>query len=187
MPHVPPDLRARLFADAEEIWDGHRARLGGRFSSFIPTDYEEAYAALVAQCEAGDTFVELGAGAGVVTILADMLGFDAYGIELDDWLVTQAIDLAERYHSDATFVAGSFVPAEVRDEVEHVPADFMSEVDGADAWDELGMTLGDFDVIYDYHWPEQADLHASLLERFGRSGAVVLRYSAEAGFEVSHL
>ena len=176
-----------LFADAAAIWDEHRRENGGRFSSFIPTDYALALDALREVRDVGDAFVELGSGAGVVTILADSLGFDSYGVEIDPWLVSRSEELAEKFESAATFVAGSFVPLALRDEVEHLQADFATEIDGADAWSEIGMGLRDFDVIYDYHWPEQADLHSDMLARFARPGATVLRYSAEHGFEVSVL
>lgn len=180
-------MHDELFADAARIWDEHRRAGGGRFSSFIPTDYALAFDALRAVRDIGDAFVELGSGAGVVAILADSLGFDSYGIEIDPWLVSQSEALAERHGSGATFVAGSFVPLALRDEVEHLQADFAAEIDGADAWAEMGLALRDFDVIYDYHWPEQADLHADMLARWGRPGATVLRYSADHGFETSVL
>ena len=64
------------------------------------------------------SFVELGSGAGVVTILADLLGFDAYGIELDPWLVDAAARLAASVGSGAEFVAGSFVPPGLRETVD---------------------------------------------------------------------
>ncbi len=187
MIEVASDVRERLFDGGERIWREHRERLGGRFSSFIPADYEAAYEALLDVRDRGESFVELGSGAGVITILADLLGFDAYGIEIDDWLVGQSTALADSLESDAQFVAGSFVPVWLREEVEHMPADFLAETEGADAYEELGMQLRDFDVIYDYHWPEQADLHADLLARCGRPGAVVLRFGHVEGFEVTEL
>ncbi|MCA8943169.1 MAG: hypothetical protein KDB80_11470, partial [Planctomycetes bacterium] len=124
-------------------------------------------------------------GAGVVTILADLLGFDAYGIELDPWLVDAAARLAASVGSGAEFVAGSFVPPGLRETVEHQPADTLLETEGVDAWAELGMRLGDFDVVYDYHWPDQADFHGELLARGVRPGATVLRYSHDEGFEAT--
>lgn len=187
MTEVPQTLREELFARGEDLWNEHRARLGGRFSSFIPADYDLAYEALREVRDRGQHFVELGSGAGVVTILADLLGFDASGIEIDDWLVGQSTALADDFQSEAQFVAGSFVPAAMRDEVEHLQADFLAEIEGANAYAELGMDLRDFDVIYDYHWPEQADLHNDMLVRFARPGTVILRFSASEGFEISTL
>lgn len=184
MPAVDPDLRVRLFEDADRVWREHREHLGGKFTSFIPTDYEMACETLCEVAGQGGTFIELGSGAGVVTILADLLGFEAYGIELDGWLVRASERLARAHGSDAEFVHGSFVPQSLREVVDDLSPDTLLETDGADAWDELGMQLADFDVIYDYHWPDQTEFHDQLLER-ARPGATVLRFSSDAGFEVT--
>lgn len=185
---VPSAVVDALVDEAEQLWREFRARVEARFTSFIPCDYALAHEALVPLAhERGGAFIELGSGAGVVTILADLLGFDAYGIELDPWLVERSIDLAERHGSDATFIHGSFVPEAMRDDVEHQPADFLCEVDGQDAFAEIGMELGDFDVIYDYHWPDQHALHNDMLMRYGRPGTVVLRFSDEEGFVATTL
>ena len=42
--------------------------------------------------------------------MADLMGFEASGIELDDSLVRVARELAERSGSNARFVSASFLP-----------------------------------------------------------------------------
>ena len=40
---------------------------------------------------------------GIITIMADMFGFDAYGIEIDAALVATAHEVARRHRSGARF------------------------------------------------------------------------------------
>ena len=54
------------------------------------------------------------AATGVITIMADLLGYDAAGIELDAGLVAIARGLARKYDSKARFAAGSFLPTGYR-------------------------------------------------------------------------
>ena len=62
----------------------------------------------------GGRFLELGSATGVVTIMADLLGFHASGIEIAPELVTEARQLAESYGSDAHFATGSYLPSGYR-------------------------------------------------------------------------
>ena len=67
------------------------AELGREFSHaradnqhrFIAADHADAIPVLRASAGEAHTFLELGSGTGVITILADLLGFEAVGIELD--------------------------------------------------------------------------------------------------------
>ena len=84
------------------------------FHPFVAADYNVVLETLLSlrtpDRGRASTFIELGSGHGVITIMADLLGFDAAGIELDASLVAVARDLAKRYESKARFVAGSYMP-----------------------------------------------------------------------------
>jgi len=177
------DLLEDLGRAGDEVWKRHRDRRGGAFHGFVPADHQGAHEALVALRERADNFVELGAGAGVITIVADLLGFDAYGIEIEPWLVEAATDLAERFGSSATFVEGSFFPRGFDAVGLQADADFHVTYDAApSAWDELGLELDDFDLVYAYPWPGEEPLFERLLRAAGRRGATFLRYAADEGF-----
>ena len=124
------DVFEELLLLGSEIWRDFTARRGGVFTLVIPADHRDARVALEEQCTRASTFLELGSGPGVITILADLLGFDAYGIEIEPKLVEASRDLAERLGSGATFVEGSFVPLEFRDEIELLDADFLTVSEG---------------------------------------------------------
>ncbi|HLM69385.1 MAG TPA: hypothetical protein VK358_17730 [Longimicrobium sp.] len=117
-PALDPVLRTRLHALAEEgreIWDRFdmEVRANG-FHPFVAADYENVLQALLAQRAPGQRFLEWGSATGIITIMADLLGFEAYGIELDARLVQTARELAAKHGSGARFAAGSFLPSGYR-------------------------------------------------------------------------
>lgn len=174
-----------LLLRGSEIWRDFTASRGGRFTLVIPADQRDARAALEEQSACASSFLELGSGAGVITILADLLGFDAYGIEIEPGLVEASQDLAEHLGSGATFVEGSFVPVEFRDEVELLSGDFVTVSEGADAYDELGLTLRDFDLVYGYPWPGEEDWMVELVRREAGPDTSLMMYSVADGFQVT--
>jgi hypothetical protein len=110
-----PALRARLAAlrrEGEAIWDRFDVEVRQQeWHPFVAADYRVVESALLELRRPGATFLEWGSAAGVITIMADLLGFEAYGIEIDGELVHLARALAERFESGARFALGSFLPA----------------------------------------------------------------------------
>src|SRR5919204_5739856 len=108
-------LHARLdalCADGWAVWerfDRTVRELG--FHPFVAADYEAVRAVLLRLRAPGRRFLEWGSASGIITIMADLMGFDACGIELDASLVATARALATRHGSRARFAAGSFLPA----------------------------------------------------------------------------
>ena len=184
---VDPGLLDSLLRSADEAWRDFSAAHGGTFHRFIPADYPSALELLSEECSRSATFLELGSGFGVVTILADLLGYDAYGIELEPELVEISTGLAEEFGSSATFVEGSFVPQDYRDEVHLLDPEFLSvtATEGADAYAELGMDLSDFDLVYVYPWPGEEEWAAELVRRHGGSHTRLMTYAVREGFALS--
>src|SRR5690606_25573777 len=89
----PPDpaLQARLdalLAEGWEIWDRFDREVRDlAWHPFVAADYERVLATLITLRAPGKRFLEWGSATGVITIMADMLGFEACGIELDAGLV----------------------------------------------------------------------------------------------------
>lgn len=184
---LDPELLDGLLRAGAEAWRDFSQTHGGTFHRFIPADYRDAHDLLVRERGRANSFLELGSGFGVVTILADLLGYDAYGIELEPELVDVSIGLAEDFQSDATFVEGTFVPAEFRDEVALLDPDFLSvtATEGADAYAELEMDLADFDLVYVYPWPGEEEWAAELVARHGGPQTRMVTYSVRDGFQVA--
>ncbi len=184
---LEPDLRARLtalFLEGQEIWNRFETEVRQKeWHPFIHGNYERILDALLAQMALGSEgpsaprrFLEWGSATGVVTIMADMLGFDAYGIELDADLVEVARRLAERHDSQARFAAGSFLPEGYRWRPPDGDGRSGTLGDGRSAYPELGHGLDTFDLVYGYPWDGEAALMTDLMERSGGPGARLLMH-----------
>ena len=181
-------LSARLTSLREEgraIWnrfDSDVRRI--RFHPFMPSDYERVLQALMALRRPGLRFLEWGSATGVITIMADLLGFEAYGIEIDPELVDLARGLAERSDSDARFAAGSFLP----DGYEWISDTGDGRLGtigrGASGYPELGWCLKDFDLVFAFPWDGEMPIMQDLMRRRGGSGASFLLYHATEGVQV---
>lgn len=145
-----------------------------RWHPFIAADYESVLQALLRQRQPGLRFLEWGSATGVITIMADLLGFDACGIELDPDLVDVARELASRYGSGARFAAGSFIPAGYRWLPEDGDARTGTIGDGPPAYDDLGRRLEEFDVVFVYPWGGEEPMMRDIMRQHGRDGARLL-------------
>ena len=184
LPELPADTLQQLFEEGEALWQEFRRKRGAHFHPFVPADYPGAYEALRTLQPRAHSFLELGSGVGVITILADLLGYEAYGIELDPWLAEQATELAERFGSGANFAAGSFVPEEFQDQVALQSADFLTTTEGEPAYRELGLELNDFDLVYMFPWPGEEELHFEMVRRYARPDALFLTYGGTDGYQL---
>lgn len=149
------------------------------FHSFVAADYDAVRRALQAHRRPGARFLEWGSATGVITIMADVMGFDAYGIELDASLVTTARALATRFDSPATFVTGSFLPTGYKRPGGDDQSDTIG--DGPSGYLQLGRALDDFDVVFGYPWDDDAPLMHDLMRQYGRPDALLLLNDTEHG------
>jgi hypothetical protein len=184
-PALDPVLRTRLHALAEEgreIWDRFdvEVRQNG-FHPFVAADYENVLQALMALRAPGLRFLEWGSATGIITIMADLLGFEAYGIELDARLVETARELARKHGSNARFAAGSFLPSGYRYRPRHGDGRLGTIGDGESGYRELGVPLDDFDLVYAYPWGGEEPMMLDLMKSYGGRDARLLML---AGSEV---
>lgn len=167
-----------------EAWRDFCAERAGEFHRVIPADHALAIDVLNDLRDTNNTFLELGSATGVITILADLLGFEAYGIEIEPSLVETAERLAEEVGSGAHFVEGSFVPPSYRDEVDLLESDYLTPTEGLDAYGEMGLEIADFDLVYAYPWPGEEDWLVEMVRRFGGPRTTLMIYTVRDGFEV---
>lgn len=187
--HEPPCMLPatldRLIREGCVAQDAFRSFAKDRHHLFIPCDHHGAYETLRELRSRALTFVEFGSGAGVVTVMADLLGFEAYGIEIEPWLVNRSSEIAEQFGSSAIFAEGTFVPPAYQDEIELLSGDFLTPTNGAYAFDELGLELSDFDLVFAYPWPGDEDWLVELMRRHARDDALLLTYDVCDGFQVT--
>jgi hypothetical protein len=175
---IDAPLRARLTALCAEgwaLWDQFDEEVRAHhFHPFVAAEYEVVVDALMRHRGPNLRFLEWGAATGVITIAADLLGFDAYGIELEPDLVETARALARRFESRATFVAGSFLPTGYQWRSRDGDRRTGTLGTGTSGYRELGLALDDFDVVFGYPWDGEQELMLDLMHRHGRADAILL-------------
>ncbi|MGH7504466.1 MAG: hypothetical protein ACRELX_02395 [Longimicrobiales bacterium] len=178
LPELDAALLARiaiLQAEGRAIRDRFEVEVRQHdFHPFIPADYDCVLEALLGVRAPGLRFLEWGSGSGVITIMADLLGFDAAGIELDASLVAIARDLARRHDSRARFVEGSFLPAGYEWCSESGDRRLGTIGVGDAGYTELGVALADFDLVFGYPWSGEEPMMLDIMRRHGGAGARLL-------------
>lgn len=178
-----------LVADGWSVWERFdREVREPDFHPFVPADYAVVRAALLSLRRSlsaqAPRFLEWGSATGIITIMADMMGFDACGIELDASLVTTARAIAARHGSAARFVAGSFRPMGYRWRGNDGDARTGTIGEGTSGYLELGRALEDFDVVFGYPWGGEEPLMQDIMRQFGRRDALLLLNDTNEGVKV---
>ena len=183
-------LGATLDRLGEEGWETwarfDREVRTNRWHSFVPSEYGRALTALLDLWRPGLRFLEWGSATGVVTIMADLLGYDACGIELDENLVAVAVDTAARYESGARFAAGSFIPTGYT----WRPADGDGRLgtvgEGTSGYLALGRPLDEFDLVYAYPWGGEEPMMHDLMRAYAAPDARLLVHHTSGEMQLAH-
>ena len=179
-PPLPLDsaLRARIAElqyEGQEIWNRFDIEVRQHeWHPFVPADYEVVLRTLLDMRAPGVRFLEWGSATGVITIMADLLGYEAYGIEIDAELVAIARTLAEEFDSGAHFAAGSFLPAGYEWRPRRGDRRLGTLGEGASAYPALGHPLEDFDVVFGYPWGGEEPIMHDVMRCYGGRGARLL-------------
>lgn len=181
---VLPDAR-ELFAEAAKIWEENESDF--HFRDFIAADYERVYQAQAMLRDQCETFLEWGSGLGAITSSAGLLGYEAFGIEIDPKMLRRSQELADKYQSNAEFGYGSFVPNAYEWTGEFEDEFFKTIIDEQDAYDDLDMELRDFDLVYAYPWPGEREFFVDILRKFGRPGALFMSFDIREGILVERI
>lgn len=155
------------------------------FHPFIASEYEVVLDALMQYRGQGVRFLEWGSASGVITIMADLLGYSASGIEIDASLVQTARTLAEQFDSGARFVVGSFLPTEYRWQPASGDGRTGTVGSGPSGYSQLGQALDDFDVVFCYPWGGEEPMMLDLMKRYGSPDAVLLIHGVNDGVKAS--
>lgn len=132
----------------------------------------------------GNRFCELGSGFGVAAMLASTHGMESIGIEIEDYLVEQSIDLAEELELSVDFYCGSFVPRDVLD-VEEIGSDVEHvEIHEDDVYEEVGLGMEDFDLFFAFPWPGEEHFFENVFDAGSAVGSMLLTFR---GLDGMHL
>lgn len=184
LPPVSPPV-ARFLADAQSRIDAFiESHLAEPVYSFVPSDFALVYGALRHVADAhlapGGLFCEWGSGAGVVTCLAALVGFEACGIEFEPALVDLAIALARHHHLKAGFCHGNFVPHGGQKIAEQVSEFEWLAIGGPDPYEQMDLQIDDFDIVFVYPWPGEERVVECLFDRFAAAGSLLMTYNGAA-------
>ena len=147
----------------------------------MAADYNAVQAALVSLRKPGRRLLESGSATGVITIMADLLGFDSCGIELDSSLVDVGRDLASRWRSNARFSAGSFIPMGWEWRRSEGNGRHGTIGQGLSSYLELGRALDDLDVVYAFPWMGEEPMMLDLMRCHGGEYARLVLHTTQGG------
>ena len=155
----------------------------GHGRGFVASDFALVNTALERIVEErlarGPLFCEWGSGFGVVAMLASMLSFEAYGIEVQCELVLAAEELADYFGCDVRFAHGSFVASCDQDLIESAERSWWHTNEGS-AYEDLDLEPEDFDLFFAYPWPGGIDENGFFYDLESGAGAdrknVLVRY-----------
>ncbi len=149
-----------------------------RWHSFVPSEYDRVLAVLTELRRPGMRFLELGSATGIITVMADLLGYEACGIEIDERLVRMARETAVRYGSNARFAAGSFLPMGWTWRPRDGDGRLGTIGEGPSGYLELGVPLDEFDLVYAYPWAGEEAMMLDLLRAHGAPEGRLLLHMA---------
>ncbi|QDU72862.1 class I SAM-dependent methyltransferase [Mucisphaera calidilacus] len=182
--HDLSDRVAELLEDADrriERWVHDRRDTP--IPGFVPADYPLVFQALLAIDQlglaTGQHFLEWGSGFGIITAMASVIGFEAFGIEVEHDLVDQAEHLLDDHDIHARFARGSYLPPDADQNQDLVRDYSWLETDRPDGYDELGLEIDDFDLIYVYPWPGEEPVAEACFEQYASFGSLLLSYRTD--------
>ncbi len=181
---LPQNVRAFLLQAEKQICEFTLSRQL-HVRGFISCSFEVAYLALrqitAARLTNGKMFCEWGSGFGVTAALAAMMGFEAYGIEIDTDLCDASHRLARQFDIPVRFVAGSFIPEGsfqmIADARGKIGGDLTLIAESDQAYEKLGKEIKEFDLIFAYPWPNDKNLTETIFDSYASRGSLLLTYN----------
>jgi hypothetical protein len=183
-----PEHAAQLIADAQRRVEEFSDQYSATVPAFVPSDFELVYRGLAAiqsqRLATGRRFIEWGSGIGVITCLAESLGFDAVGIEIEPQLVDRANALAARHGVAVQFVHGSFLPRGAEPRLEMPDDVAWLTTTGETGYDELELEPDEFDVVFAYPWPGEEEVIFDVFADSAAVGTLLLTYHGQEGLRL---
>ncbi|MDQ8203192.1 hypothetical protein [Pelagicoccus sp. SDUM812003] len=189
-PARPSDRIHRFLEEADRWIDRFfEQKRNRRLPRYIPSDPLLVYSALnyieAHQLALGKTFCEWGSGFGVSTGLASLLGYQAYGIEIQEELHERAVELAKSERIDAQFLNNSYLPEGFEFYEGHgtnrliAPSDLkrrQRSLAYSLQYEEMDIEIEEIDIFYVYPWPEEQELMLELFDAVAAEDALLLAY-----------
>ncbi len=133
----------------------------------------------------GRVFCEWGSGFGMSTCIAALLGYEAYGIELDPEVVKLSRKLAQSQDINATILETSYFPNGFSsypgsgDDELIVPPEYSrihGEVRHMPRYEGMACDTDEIDLFFVYPWPKEHEMFQDLFNAVAGDGAVLIAY-----------
>lgn len=185
----PPEVK-RFIAAADRMMDEYDAAHPYREKpNFVHCDPTLLYAALAyvtkLDLTVGRVFCEWGSGFGMGVCLASLLGYQAYGIEIDPDVVRYSRDLARSQNIAVTILETSYFPegfssyAGAGDDELILPPGYPEDGSAPRHWPRYEGTdfdTDEIDVFFVYPWPKEHEMMVALFDAVAADGAVLIAY-----------
>ena len=191
---------ARLIATCSRGWERFFADYDDdQAPRFVPSVPERVWAVLAEvtrrQLPPTRVFCEWGSGFGTATCLAALLGYEAYGLEIDAELVRCSRAIARRLGIPVQIFCTSLFPAGYEassggDSAALVTPASVSPHDDTDETREplryagMEVAIADIGLFFAYPWPEERALMQQLFEAVAREGALLVVYHTDTDIRV---
>ncbi|HMP73078.1 MAG TPA: hypothetical protein PKE55_07425 [Kiritimatiellia bacterium] len=181
-PPPAPPVRDFILNAESRIQAFLQQRSANPIRHFIPSHYPTVHAALhhlvTAVPLTGNNFCEWGSGFGVVAGLAAIEGLHATGFEIEPDLVHASRQLLADHHLHATIIEGNYLPPGYGLYYDAVgdTRQLLHDHSANPAYHTLGLEPSDFDLIFVYPWPGEAQMVEDLFEATAAHGATLLLY-----------
>ena len=159
---------------------------------FIPSDAVAIYNALDYLTDQdiplGRVYCEWGSGFGIGTCFAALLGYDAYGIEIEEELVNSSEKLADDFGIDIQIINSDYMPEGFECGNGSGGAELVlpeQQAFGQSSFDEVaryeGMEHGldEVDLFFIYPWPGEQEFVQEFFHAVAADGAILLTYYGE--------
>lgn len=169
----------RFFADN----DDHQA------PRFVPSIPEIVFAALEEVSKRNlpphRVFCEWGSGFGTATCMASLLGYKAYGIEIEEELVRLSRAIARRLRIPVEIICTSMLPEGYDvylgvDGAKLVTPTSFSNHNDVDKrplrYDGMDIDIAEIGLFFAYPWPEERTLIQELFDAVAGEGAILVSY-----------
>ena len=185
-----PDDVSSLLEESERQWDQFFASQSNRrFPRFLPSDVALVFTAIEYvtrhDLALGRVFCEWGSGLGTATCLAALLGYEAYGIEIEAELVELSRKMARALAIPVEILCASYIPEGyesysgvggedlVQSETFSYPG---AAIDPEPRYDGMDIEIAAIDLFFVYPWPDEQVLMQKLFDAVAIEGAILIAY-----------
>ncbi|MEM7560668.1 MAG: hypothetical protein AAF394_16215 [Planctomycetota bacterium] len=164
--------------EVRDFWDRNPDL---RNPEWVECDYSEVAAAIVglqlSHPARQKSFLEWGCGFGVVAGTASLLGFNAVGIELERFLIEEAVRIAAEYGNEGVeFWEGNFLPTGAEQFAAEEDPRVALKSEAESAYAKYGRDTEEFETIFAYPWPGEEHFLKSVFRNYAAAGARLVLY-----------